>query len=124
MSIWMITREFEYESAGGRTWYEPMAAVDLGYFISKEAAELKLADVRDEEKDAHRRNWERTTHQQWVLRKANHDRIVEQNRILVDHGVAPSSLTAAPHVWEEPVYRPWTPEMSSYSTIEIEEGAV
>lgn len=124
MAIWMITREFEYESGGGRTWYEPMADVDLGYFISKEAAELKLADVRDEEKDAHRRNWLRGPHATWAARKAENDRITAQNRILIDHGVAASSLTAAPTVWPEPEMPEWKPEMSNYQIIEISEGAV
>jgi hypothetical protein len=124
MTIWMITREFEYESGGGRTWYEPMADVDLGYFISKEAAELKLADLQEREKETYRQNWERTTHKNWELRKNEHDRIAAQNRILIDHGVAESSLTPVPHLWDEPQPPEWRPSMTSYAVITIEEGAI
>jgi hypothetical protein len=124
MTIWMITREFEYESGGGRTWYEPMADVDLGYFISKEAAELKLADLWDEEKDAYARNFQRTAMEPWRKRKAEHERISFQNAILKENGIADSSLTPVPHVWDEPVMKPWRKEMSSYAVVEIEPGAV
>ena len=124
MTIWMITREHEFTGGGGNSFYEEFVDEDLGYFTDQVKAELKLADVVDEEKDAHRRNWERTAHKNWELRKNHHDRVTAQNRILIDHGVEPSSLDAPPHVWEEPVYPGWKPEMSSYNVIAIEEGAV
>ena len=124
MTIWMITREFEYTGGGGNTFYEEHIDEDFGYFTAQVLAEDKLADLVDEEKDAHRRNWQRTTHKNWELRKDHHDRVTSQNNILYGHGVAKESLIPVPHLYDEPVYPGWKAEYSRYNIIAIEEGAV
>jgi hypothetical protein len=116
MTIFMITREHEYQGGNG-SWYEDYVDEDFGYFVTKEEAELKLHELRAREAVSHRDQWERMVHKNWELRKAQHDRVQANNAILIEHGGTPERL---PHVYPEPVYKEWNVSMSDYNIITVE----
>lgn len=118
-TIWVITRDFEYEGGNGRTYWEPVVDVDLGYFISEEGAQLKLALLQDAEREDYERRFNRGALQAWQSRVGEDARIVAQNVALEAAGLP---LLQRRWVGEEPEMKPWTPKMSAYGIVEIKPG--
>jgi hypothetical protein len=119
MTIWMITREHEYQGGNG-SWYEDYVDEDFGYFSTQEAAEAKLAALVEAEQESHRRRFEEGSLQEWKTRQTLHDQAVAQNEILRAAG-APE--IAVPRTYPEPAYPGWKPEYSDYNVIAIEEAS-
>jgi hypothetical protein len=118
-SIWMITREFEYEGGGGRSHFEPMADVDLGYFRTREAAEAKLAELQQGEREDYKRRFERGPLRAYAERVDEAERIEAQNKVLEAAGLP---LLKQRWIGNHPAQSPWTPGMSKYGVVEIEEA--
>lgn len=118
--IFMVTREHEYEGGNG-SWYEDYVAEEFGYFTSRATAEVFLNTLRAAEAVSHRARWERDTYEMWKRRAKQNEEIQAQNEALKAAG-----LPLLHEVWvgPEPEYKPWTPDMSDYQVIEIQEGKI
>jgi hypothetical protein len=116
MTIYMITRDHEYE--GGNGWYdETYVDEDFGYYVDRDQAEAKLVELRAAEAASHKRQWEERSHKPWLQRKAERDRVEANNNILVANG---GSTTPVPHLYPEPVYPGWNDGMSDYNITVVE----
>jgi hypothetical protein len=120
MTIWMITREHEYQGGNG-SWYEDYIDEDFGYFSTQAAAEEKLEELVQIEREAHKRRFEDGPHQAWKTRQALHEQAVAQNAVLLNAG-APQIIV--PRAYPEPVYPGWQPSYSDYNILAIEPGVL
>lgn len=118
MTIYMITREHETETGNGSV-YDDYIDPEFGYFVDRTKAEAKLVELQMAERESYERQWEERTHQPWLRRKEERDRVETNNNILVANG---GSTTPVPHLYAEPVMKPWNPGMTDYNITTIEQG--